>query len=134
MTEIKRSLPILFFLFILPWVSGCVFFDEIEYEETVADSDYWTTGNCPGNTATAPTAVSDNCRGITLNGCCDVNGNALYCHNGQLYCKSCMYNVPGQGRSACSWEPAETAYWCTSTDNGIDPNGVLPRRCPVLNP
>ena len=123
-------LLILLFLLGLPWVSGCVFFEEIEYEE--ADSDYWTTGNCPGNTATSPTVVSSSCRGVTLSGCCDANGNALYCFDGNLHCKSCNYNVSGLGMAACSWDPDQNAYWCTSSNNGIDPNGVIPRACPVF--
>jgi hypothetical protein len=132
MTDMKRILRVASFLFVLPWVCGCVFFDEIEYEDSA--SDYWSTGICPGNTATDPIAVSDNCRGVTLSGCCDINGNALYCHNGQLYCKSCLYNVAGQGRAECSWDPDESAYWCTTSDNGLDPNGVIRRSCPVLTP
>lgn len=132
MITMTMRIAIVFSLLLL--ASGCVLFEEVEYEdENALNTDYWAAGSCPGNTATDPTVVSNDCRGITLSGCCDISGNALYCFDGKLYCKSCAYNTAASDSAACSWSADENAYWCTATDNGADPSGAFPRACPALN-
>ena len=111
--------------------TGCVLFDDVTYEEQ--DTDYWSTGVCPGNSAEDPAVVSTDCRGITMTGCCDANGNTLYCYEGLLLCKSCVSNVSADERYVCSWSTDENGYWCTFTDNGIDPSGVFQRACPAFS-
>ncbi|MBN2527975.1 MAG: hypothetical protein JXR76_16415 [Deltaproteobacteria bacterium] len=125
---------LLFLLFTLVSINGCVLFEEVEYKE----ADYWSNGECKGYASTVyPEMVSTDCRGISLSGCCDADGNALYCYENKLYCKSCKYDPTQWGVNAgtakCSWSTEEDAYWCTATDNGFDPSGQIGRACPALD-
>ncbi|MBN2342864.1 MAG: hypothetical protein JXX29_02310 [Deltaproteobacteria bacterium] len=135
----KVELKILLFVLMVSVSPACVLFDEVEYDEENGDSDsqplgndYWETGYCPGNTAVDAAMVSDNCNGITLAGCCDANGNALYCYNNRLFCQSCQSNVAGQAAAACSWDSAQSCYWCTDADMGVDPSGAFLKACPAF--
>lgn len=123
------------FLLVLSCAAGCVLFEDVEYDEVDTDTmapafDYWTSGYCPGNYTIQASQVSDNCAGISLAGCCDANGNALYCFEGKLYCQSCSGDAPSHEAAACSWSTAESAYWCTAANNGAEPTGSVPRNCP----
>ena len=89
-------------------------------------NDYWENGYCPEPVDGVEQKVSDNCNGISFEGCCDNAGNAIYCNNNDLYCKPC-------GDDACSWYAADTDkgayYWCTKQDYGTDPSGTFPSSC-----
>lgn len=120
-------------------MASCVLFEDVEFNDVNSTAetndtalDYWDDGRCPGNTMTDETKVSEHCHGITATGCCDMNGNALYCHGESLYCKSCSSNQGNAAEVSCSWSDAEAAYWCTAADNGPEPSGTYLKACPVF--
>ncbi|MBN2803417.1 MAG: hypothetical protein JXR91_10005, partial [Deltaproteobacteria bacterium] len=90
--------------------------------------DYWIDGYCPQPADGIEQKVSNDCKGLSFQGCCDGAGNVIYCYDNALYCKPCAPQY------ACSWyeddtDLGEPYYWCTASDNGSDPAGVFPMSC-----
>ena len=123
---------------------ACALFEEIKISGNDADTDtgakdYWDDGRCPFHRdeetgESRETVVSQDCRGIADEGCCDGEGNALYCHpeTNKLMCAPC-----GSSRDTpnCAWTTESTAigdisyYWCSPEDDSADTKGVHPRSC-----
>ena len=105
---------------------GCSLFEKVEVkQDTQPVGNYWQDGYCPAPVDGVEQVVSSECRGVDFTGCCDGNGNVLYCYNEQLYCRPCAPEM------ACSWFTGDEDpyYWCTTSDNGPDPSGTYAMYC-----
>ncbi len=76
--------------------------------------------DCKG--ALEPSVVGG-CDGVTLTGCCDATGRAVWCEGANLYCLDCA-----QGFDFCGWNPLGY-YDCGQALGSEDPTGTHPRAC-----
>lgn len=99
-------------------------YDQDYDTDTRANGDYWADGYCPllGDSIAE---VSNDCRGIPAQGCCDGNGNVLVCQNLNLFCLPC---APQYHR--CAFVPEENLHQCEGNveDTEFDP-ATAPRSC-----
>jgi hypothetical protein len=137
---VLKSLLIFIFAGLLQ-LSGCSLFDKVTVEDdkdedtattgdidTDTGPDYWVDGYCPEPVDGKEQRVSGDCNEVPYQGCCDDNGNVIYCYNNDLYCKPCAPQY------VCSWYTGDTDlkepyYWCTADDNGADTAGTFPQSC-----
>jgi hypothetical protein len=103
--------------------------------DTDADGDYWVDGYCPGQDGEGNwLPASDDCMGVPYEGCCDADGNDLWCNSAgtELRCTPCAE----LGFSYCGWWNTGGDYYynCTNTDTGEDPDGVFPISCDGYGP
>ncbi len=64
---------------------------------------------------------SDDCMGLTYEGCCDDLGRVLWCDNGMLFCIDC-----GAANPECGWQGD---FYDCGTDGSGDPSGSFPKEC-----
>ncbi len=65
---------------------------------------------------------SDDCMGLTYEGCCDETGRVMWCDNGSLFCIDCV----GGGNEFCGWQGD---FYDCGTDGSEDPSGANPLDC-----
>ena len=68
-------------------------------------------------------SVKNGCAGVADAGCCDIQGRALWCDGGDLYCLDCNDGFP-----ACGWN-TYGYYGCGQTAGSQDPSGQHPISC-----
>ena len=89
--------------------------------DTDADGDYWVDGYCGDFGSDVP--ASSDCQDISDVGCCDADGNVVWCESGALWCIPCADSNP-----ECGWK-ADAGYYDCGTDGSGDPSETYPKDC-----
>lgn len=92
--------------------------------DTGTGGDYWEDGTCNGDPDQGADPSSTDCNGLTFEGCCDEQGNVVWCVNELLGC----FNCDADGEGPCGWDLANSFYNCDGS--GVDPSGENPFNCP----
>ncbi len=64
---------------------------------------------------------SDDCMGLTYEGCCDDLGRVMWCDGDKLFCIDCATVNP-----QCGWQGE---FYDCGTDGSADPSGASPKEC-----